>query len=217
MTRSRVPDTSAPHAVIIGAGIGGLATAARLSGAGLRVTVLERHGHPGGKMRTMPSAAGPVDAGPTVLTMRPVFEDLFAALGTRLTDHVTLHRQHLLARHFWPDGGTLDLFDDPDANIKAVAAFAGARAGRQMRKFSERARALFEGFDAPVMQSPEPTLAALTSHVLRHPHLIRQMAPNKTLAQLLDSSFSDPRLVQLFGRYATYVGGSPTTCPPFWR
>ncbi|MBY5990455.1 1-hydroxycarotenoid 3,4-desaturase CrtD [Roseovarius atlanticus] len=213
MTRSRDPGTSAPHAVIIGAGIGGLATAARLSGAGLRVTVLERHGHPGGKMRTMPSAAGPVDAGPTVLTMRPVFEDLFTALGTRLTDHVTLHRQHLLARHFWPDGSTLDLFDDPDANIKAVAAFAGARAGRQMRKFSDRARALFEGFDAPVMQSPEPTLAALTSHVLRHPHLIRQMASNKTLAQLLDSSFSDPRLVQLFGRYATYVGGSPYHVP----
>ena len=213
MTPSTDPGSNAPHVVIIGAGIGGLATAARLAGAGLRVTVLERHGHPGGKMRTLPSAAGPVDAGPTVLTMRPVFEGLFAALGTRLTDHVTLHRQHLLARHFWPDGSTLDLFDDPDANIKAVTAFAGTRAGRQMRAFSDRARALFEGFDAPVMQSAEPTLAALTSHVLRHPHLIRQMAPNKTLAQLLDSSFSDPRLKQLFGRYATYVGGSPYHAP----
>jgi 1-hydroxycarotenoid 3,4-desaturase len=213
MTQPSHPASDAPHAAIIGAGIGGLATAARLVGAGLRVTILERHSHPGGKMRTLPSAVGPVDTGPTVLTLRPVFEALFAALGTRLTDHVTLHRQHLIARHFWPDGSTLDLFDDPARNIDAVTAFAGARAGRQMRSFSDRARALFEGFDAPVMQSPEPTLAALTSHVLRHPHLIRQMAPNKTLAQLLDSSFDDPRLRQLFGRYATYVGGSPYHVP----
>jgi 1-hydroxycarotenoid 3,4-desaturase len=213
MTQSSDPGSEVPHAVIIGAGIGGLATAARLAGAGLRVTILERHSHPGGKMRTVSSAAGPVDTGPTVLTLRPVFEEIFAALGTRLTDHVTLHRQHLIARHFWPDGSTLDLFDDPQRNIEAVTAFAGARAGRQMRSFSDRARALFEGFDAPVMQSPEPTLAALTSHVLRHPHLIRQMAPNKTLAQLLQSNFSDPRLIQLFGRYATYVGGSPYHVP----
>ncbi|WP_306129523.1 1-hydroxycarotenoid 3,4-desaturase CrtD [Roseovarius sp. MMSF_3350] len=213
MTSSRHPGSDVPHAVIIGAGIGGLATAARLAGAGLRVTILERHSHPGGKMRTLPTPAGPVDTGPTVLTLRPVFEDLFAALGTRLADHVTLHRQHLLVRHFWPDSSTLDLFDDPQRNIDAVTAFAGARAGRQMRQFSDRARALFEGFDAPVMQSPEPTLAALTSHVLRHPRLIRQMAPNKTLAQLLESSFDDPRLIQLFGRYATYVGGSPYHVP----
>ncbi len=213
MTEHSPQGPAAPHAVIIGAGIGGLATAARLVGAGLRVTVLDRQDHPGGKMRALPSAAGPVDAGPTVLTLRPVFEEVFAAMGLRLADHVTLHRQHLIARHFWPDGSTLDLFDDPQANIDAVSAFAGARAGRQVQAFTDRARALYDGFDAPVMQSPDPTLAALTAHVLRHPQLMRAMAPQKTLAQLLRSSFDDPRLRQLFGRYATYVGGSPYHVP----
>ena len=55
MTPSTDPGSNAPHVVIIGAGIGGLATAARLAGADLRVTVLERHSHPGGKMRTWTS------------------------------------------------------------------------------------------------------------------------------------------------------------------
>jgi 1-hydroxycarotenoid 3,4-desaturase len=69
------------NAVVIGAGIGGLAAALRLQSAGFQVDVLDRAAGPGGKMRTVSSAAGPVDAGPTVLTMRHVFDDLFAAAG----------------------------------------------------------------------------------------------------------------------------------------
>jgi 1-hydroxycarotenoid 3,4-desaturase len=57
--------------------------------------------------------AGPVDIGPTVMTMRHVFEDLFAEVGERLEDHVTLHADTVLARHWWRDGSTLDLHADP--------------------------------------------------------------------------------------------------------
>ncbi|HSF63661.1 MAG TPA: FAD-dependent oxidoreductase, partial [Paracoccaceae bacterium] len=92
--------------VIIGAGIGGLCAAVRLAHAGCAVTVVEAAPTPGGKMRTVPSAAGPVDAGPTVLTLRGVFDQVFAAAGTRLEDHLTLIPQPTLARHWWPDGST---------------------------------------------------------------------------------------------------------------
>ncbi|HCW85029.1 MAG TPA: hypothetical protein DHC76_13625, partial [Rhodobacteraceae bacterium] len=61
------------HVVIVGAGIGGLSAALRLAHKGVRVTVLERHATCGGKMRTVPSAVGPIDAGPTVLTLKSVF------------------------------------------------------------------------------------------------------------------------------------------------
>ena len=97
-TKGRPP----PPIAIVGAGIGGLVAAALLAGSGQPVQVFERHTMPGGKMRTLPSPAGPVDAGPTVLTLRHVFDRVFADLGTRLDDHVTLIRQPLLARHFWP-------------------------------------------------------------------------------------------------------------------
>ncbi|MFN4129959.1 MAG: FAD-dependent oxidoreductase, partial [Paracoccaceae bacterium] len=61
-----------PHetVVIIGAGIGGLAAAIRLAAMGFKVTVVESADTPGGKARALASAAGPVDTGPTVLTMR---------------------------------------------------------------------------------------------------------------------------------------------------
>ncbi|MEM6738492.1 MAG: 1-hydroxycarotenoid 3,4-desaturase CrtD [Pseudomonadota bacterium] len=198
--------------IVIGAGMGGLAVAIRLAASGHNVRVLETQPAAGGKMRTLPSAAGLVDAGPTVLTMRHVFDDLFAAAGTRLDDHVTLERQHLLARHFWPDGSTLDLWDDPDRSAEAVRAWGGARAEAEFRRFSARAKRLFEAFDAPMMQTPKPELARLVAHVLRHPRILFDMGPG-SLAGALRGAFREPRLRQLFGRYATYVGGSPYRVP----
>ena len=114
--------------VVIGAGMGGLSAAARLAARGMSVTVLEQHNHPGGKMRTLDSPVGPVDAGPTVLTMRPVFEDLFASCGETLSDHVTLEAETVLARHWWRDGSSLDLHADPEASAAAIRAWGGAEA-----------------------------------------------------------------------------------------
>ena len=208
---------SSSRIVIVGAGIAGLAAALRLSAVardtGREVLVLERQAAPGGKMRTLPSDAGPVDAGPTVLTMRPVFEALFVDAGARLEDHVTLIPQDILARHWWPDGSRLDLHANPDASAAAIRAFAGPKAEREFRAFSKRAAQLFKAFDAPMMQAAEPSLSSLSAYVMRNPTLIPAMAPQSTLADMLARQFSDPRLAQLFGRYATYVGGSPYRSP----
>ena len=202
-----------PRVVIIGAGIGGLAAALRLAHQGCEVTVVEAQGTPGGKMRTLPSAAGPVDAGPTVLTMRSVFDALFADAGERLDDHLTLTPLATLARHYWDDGTRLDLMADPEESRANVAAAFGDRAAAEFAAFSARAKRLFTAFDGPMMQTDAPDALALSRRVLRQPALIRDMAPHRTLAGLLRGAFSDPRLAQLFGRYATYVGGSPYASP----
>ncbi|NRB03969.1 MAG: phytoene desaturase [Rhodobacteraceae bacterium] len=203
----------APRWIVIGGGIAGLATAARLRSAGFAVTLLERHAHLGGKIRTVPSPAGPIDAGPTVLTMRHVFDDLFACLGERIEDHVTLIKQNTVARHFWPDGSNLDLCADHTANIDAIRDFAGEKSAKQFAAFHTRTQALFSAFDAPMMQAAEPHLPTLVKTTLANPSLIPAMAPLSTLRRALRRSFDDPRLAQLFGRYATYVGGSPTHAP----
>lgn len=202
-----------PKTLVIGAGIGGLAAALRLQASGHAVTVLERHTHVGGKMRTMPSAAGPVDAGPTVMTMRPIFDDLFAAAGHRLDDHVTLHRQSILARHWWSDGSSLDLFADADRSARAIAGLSGSKDAKAFERMSSDARKLFEAFEGPMMRAPAPSQLALTKQVLRQPGLISAMRPLASLASALARQFDDPRLRQLFGRYATYVGGSPFRSP----
>ncbi|MEL6570139.1 MAG: 1-hydroxycarotenoid 3,4-desaturase CrtD [Pseudomonadota bacterium] len=202
-----------PSVVIIGAGIGGLAAALRLSHAGCGVTVLEAHATPGGKMRTVPSSSGPVDAGPTVLTMRPVFEELFADVGETLSDHLTLAPLTTLARHYWSDGTRMDLFANREQSALAVKDAFGTQAASDFSAFSDRAARLFAAFDGPMMRSAAPTQSALTMEVLRQPRLIGDMAPHRTLHQLLKRSFREPKLVQLFGRYATYVGGLPQAVP----
>lgn len=126
------------------------------SPAGLDVTVIDRLDAPGGKLRALPSAAGPVDAGPTVLTLRGIFEDLFAQVGARLSDHVTLIPEPVLARHWWPDGSALDLHSDAAASEAAIRDFAGPRAASEFRAFHGRASRLYAAFDAPMMRAPTP-------------------------------------------------------------
>jgi len=201
------------RAVVIGAGIGGLTAALRLAHAGLAVSVVDMGDGPGGKMRTRPSVAGPVDVGPTVMTLKSVFETLFAEVGARLEDHVTLIPDEILARHYWRDGSTLDLYHDADRSAQAVRTFSGPKGERQFRRFADRARRLFEAFEAPVMLAERPSLPRLVAHVLKRPGLIPAMAPGRSLARSLAAQFTDPRLRQLFGRYATYVGGSPYLSP----
>ncbi len=205
--------SNAARVIIVGAGIGGLAAALRLSHAGCAVTVLDMHSGPGGKMRTFPSAAGPVDAGPTVLTMRPVFEALFTDCGLKLSDHLTLQPLDTIARHYWDDGTCFDLMADRDATVENVRSVFGSTAAKQYNRFTERAARLFQAFDAPMMQTEVPRQADLTARVLRQPRLIKDMAPWRTMAKDLAASFREPRLAQLFGRYATYVGGSPYAAP----
>lgn len=199
--------------VVIGAGVGGLSAAMRLAHAGLDVTVVDALSGPGGKMRTVDSPAGPVDAGPTVLTLRGTLEDLFHSVGDSLSNHVTLIPERLLARHWWPDGSQLDLFTDRNASAAAIRDFGGIRAESDFLRFSDRAARLFAAFDAPVMQSGRPSFARLAAHVIARPALIPAMDPLSTLARSLGRQFRDLRLRQLFGRYATYVGGSPYASP----
>ena len=126
------------HVAIIGAGIGGLAAAMRLAHGGVKVTVLERQATPGGKMRSLPSAAGMIDAGPTVLTMKPVFEALFHDVGCQLADYATLIQEDILARHFWRDGTRLDLMRDHQASLENVRDSFGAAAAAEFEKAPQK-------------------------------------------------------------------------------
>lgn len=199
--------------MVIGAGIGGLVAALRLTVAGCAVTVVEAAATPGGKMRTLPSVAGPVDAGPTVLTMRGIFDAALAEAGTALEDHLTLTPLPLLARHWWQDGTGLDLFSDAERSAAAIAAFAGPQAEADFRRFDARTLAAFSAFDAPVMQAAALSPMAIARAAARAPALWPMLLPGMTLQRYLALQFRDARLRQLFGRFTTYVGGCPQYSP----
>ncbi len=200
--------------VIIGAGIAGLSAAVDLAARGLDVTLLERNRAPGGKMRALPVDGSRIDSGPTVLTMRWVFDDLFARAGARLEDHLGLQPAGLLARHDWGNGERLDLFADRERSSDAIGRLAGAAEARRYRTFCDHAGRVFAALNDTFMRDHRPRPPALLARAppRQWPDLLR-MRPFGRLAPLLDDHFRDPRLRQLFGRYATYCGSSPFRAP----
>jgi len=205
---------SKDRAVVIGAGIGGLSAAIDLARQGLAVTVLERAAHIGGKMRTVDSAGAAIDAGPTVLTMRDVFDNLFEDAGASLDGRLTLTPLEILARHAWSDGAGLDLFADIERSTEAIGDFAGAAEARAYRAYCAQARRTFAALEHTFVRAARPSL----------PQLLWRSAPDRigsllgispfsTLWRDLGRYFKNPRLRQLFARYATYCGASPLQAP----
>ena len=203
-----------PKVIVIGAGAGGLAAAIDLGRRGAAVTVLERAAAPGGKLRQETPAGAGVDAGPTVLTMRWVFDQLFADAGTSVDAHLTLHPTDLLARHAWSRSETLDLFADIDASVAAIGTLAGRTEAEGYRAFVNRAAKVYRTLEGPFIRSPRPTAFSLAAGKgLRGITDMWGVSPFATLWKALGDHFRDPRLRQLFGRYSTYSGSSPFDAP----
>jgi len=204
------------HAVlVIGAGMGGLAAAIDLARAGCLVTVIEKAAAPGGKMRQLHPGGGPgIDAGPTVFTMRWVFESLFADAGASLSDYVSLGTADVLARHGWTDGSQLDLFADMDRSIAAIGELAGKADAEGYRAFCARSAGIYAVLQDSFICAQRPGLLDMAPRVgLAGIPALLGTAPHKTLWAELGRYFRDPRLRQLFGRYATYTGSSPFAAP----
>ena len=200
--------------MVIGAGVAGLAAAMLLAASGHPVRVYERAAAPGGKMREVAVGQSRVDAGPTVLTMRWVFEELFGDTGDALENHVTLAPLEVLARHCWTDDSRLDLFADHERSVEAISEFAGRAEARRFQDFCLRARRAYEVLEPAFLRQRRPGL-----HHFLHPRTLQRLpslwrsAPFSSLWRALAEHFRDPRLQQLFGRYATYCGSSPFAAP----
>ncbi|MBS0240561.1 MAG: phytoene desaturase [Proteobacteria bacterium] len=200
--------------IIVGGGIGGLSAGMRLAARGVAVTVIEKEARTGGKLRQMQVGGRQIDCGPTVLTMRHVFDRLFAECGRDLSTWVRLRKADLLARHVWEAGETLDLFADRQRSADAVGRFAGAAQARGYLAFTDHARKVYETMDPLFMRAERPSpLGMVRAAGISGMKSLVASAPFTTLWDLLGKYFTDPRLRQLFGRYATYCGSSPFEAP----
>ena len=203
------------HVSVVGAGVGGLVSAMLLAHRGVRVTLLEAAATPGGKMRSVMVGGAPVDSGPTVFTMRWVFEQIFAEVGCSLADVLKLQPLDILGRHAWRSGGDrLDLFTDVARSADAIAQFSSPAEALRFKAFCAKAKDIYKRLEGPYIRSSRPTLPGMGLEL--GPAGIAALAglgPFASLWQTLGHYFHDPRLRQLFGRYATYCGASPWAAP----
>ncbi|MEO7337379.1 MAG: 1-hydroxycarotenoid 3,4-desaturase CrtD [Caldimonas sp.] len=200
--------------IVIGAGMGGLVAALELANRGEDVLVIERADAPGGKIRHVTVDGATMDAGPTVFTMRWVFDQLFDSVGTTLSDHLTLQPLDVLARHAWSETERLDLHADIERSAESIGAFAGLDAQRGYREFCRRSREIYQALEEPFLKGTRPNPVSLVARMARRDVAgLTRISPFATLWQELGRYFRDPRLRQLFGRYATYCGSSPFLAP----
>ncbi|MDE1922844.1 MAG: phytoene desaturase [Gammaproteobacteria bacterium] len=203
-----------PRIGIIGAGIGGLVAALDLAHRGFDVVLFERAASPGGKMREVRVGPYALDAGPTVFTLRGLFEDLFASVDENLEEHIKLRPANVLARHVWKQGEHLDLYADPGRTCDAIADFAGEREARGFLRFAADARRTYLALERSFIRAFRPSPFDLISRIgLTNISQLIDIRPFNDLYAHTGRYFSDPRLRQLFARYATYCGSSPFHAP----
>jgi phytoene desaturase len=206
--------------VVVGGGVGGLAAAALLARGGAQVTLVERHGQLGGRVGTLEIDGFRFDTGPSWLFMPEVFAHFFELFGERLEDQLDLVRLDPAYRVFFESAPgapaeTLDVGADPEANwarfdrlepgagsrMRAYAA-ASSRAYRTAldhflyTTFARADRAL-----SPAVLLATPTLAGLLS---------------TTLAARVERTVQDPRLRQVLGYHAVFLGSSPYRVPALY-
>lgn len=194
--------------------MGGLSAAIDLSRQGAAVTVIDKAKAPGGKMRQVDADGQAVDGGPTVFTMRWIFDSLFHDAGTSVPAELALTQAQLLARHAWTDGGELDLYADIDASADAITTFSSGREADAYRRFCTDSADIFATLKDSFIAAQRPSMFSLVSRVgFTKLDALLRTRPTQTMWSALNNYFKDPRLVQLFGRYATYCGSSPLSAP----
>lgn len=200
--------------VIVGAGMGGLCSAISLAYQGLHVTVVEASDAPGGKVHSREVNGAHIDSGPTVFTMRWVLDDLMRSVGTSVEAEMRITPLQVLARHFWPDGSQLDLSANAQESEAAIAAWSSGDEARRFREFCKTTRQLYATLEGPMIRAQRPTMGGFMGDLgLKGLGVLAQLGPMRSLWQQLGHQFSDPRLRQLFARYATYCGSSPWQSP----
>lgn len=191
---------------MIGAGLGGLAAAMHLAGAGRSVTILEREIVPGGRAGLIEDSGYRFDTGPTVLTMPSLIEQAFNALGEDLSDWVTLDPINPLYRAFYPDGSILDVHSNIDEMADEIAVVIGPKEAAGYRRFVAFVTDLYRLEMADFIdRNIDSPLDLLTPNLAR----LGAIGAFRHLAPKVGQYFSDPRTQRVFTFQSMYAGLSP--------
>ena len=202
-----------PKAVVIGSGIGGLATALRLRHKGYEVEVFEANSYPGGKLHAVDINGYRFDLGPSLFTMPQFVDELFQLFGRNPKEHFNYIRKDVLCEYFWEDGTRFTAKSTKEEFIKEAATVFSEDEKRVSRYLNRNKRKY--DLTAPLflqrsLHKWSSYLSVKTIVALLNMHRLDVF---NTLNGVNKTHISHPKLVQLFNRYATYNGSSPYLTP----
>lgn len=205
--------SSAKSVIVIGAGVGGLATAIRLACMGLKVTVFEKNAYPGGKLSVIEKDGFTFDAGPSLFTQPILLEQLFDFAGEKLSDYLIYRKVDTNCHYFYEDGTFFRAFADKERLFSEISEKFSTNPGEIFR-YLEKGDTLYQKIGRIFLEKSlhqwktwfhKSIIAALSA--VKWDYLFT------SLHRYNEKSFSDPRIVQLFDRFATYNGSDPYKAP----
>jgi len=202
-----------PQAAIIGAGVGGLASGIRLRLQGYEVDIFEAHDRPGGKVNELRRNGFRFDAGPSLFTLPDQVDELFRLAGRRPEEYFQYEALEVITRYFYPDGTVLNAFRDVEAFATEIEEKTGESRERVLR-FLQKSRELYDiTSDVFLNRSLHKLSTYIAPETLRAYLKLHKLDAFRTMDQANRAYFQDPRVVQLFNRYATYNGSDPYQAP----
>ena len=200
-------------AIIIGSGVGGLATALRLKAQGLDVVVFENNSYPGGKLSSFNLGQYRFDAGPSLLTMPHYIDELFELFNENPKDYFNYKRKDISCKYFWEDKTVLNAYSDKNKFINEINKVLKVDKNI-VTKYLLKAKKKYDlTKNIFLEQSLHKIKTYLSSDLIKGIFNLYTFQINKTLDTVNQDELKEPHLVQLFNRFATYNGSSPFKTP----
>ncbi len=193
-----------PHAVVVGAGFGGIAAALRLRAKGYRVTLIDRCQQLGGRAQVFERDGFRHDAGPTVITAPFLFEELFALFGERFADHVELVPLKPWYRFCFADGDHFDYGGTLDETLAEIGRISADDRDGYLRLLEHSKRI----FDIGFTQLSDKPFDRLLTMLRVIPSLVR-LRCDRTVWGLVKTFLKNDKLRQALSIQPLLVGGNP--------
>ncbi len=201
------------NALIIGAGIAGIATAIRLAVKGYAVEVFEANNYPGGKLTEFMQDGYRFDAGPSLFTMPQYVDELFKLAGKNPTDFFNYQKLDVVCQYFYEDGTQLTAYADTEKFAKEVTDKTG-ESSASIKKHLANSRSIYQITNHVFLERSLHQLKTfLRWDTVRSILRLPQIDAMRTMHKANKNFFKDEHLIQLFDRYATYNGSNPYTAP----
>jgi phytoene desaturase len=202
-----------PKAIIIGAGIAGIATAIRLAVQGYQVEVFEANSYPGGKLTAFEQNGFRFDAGPSLFTMPQYVDELFELAGKNPKDLFTYQKLDKVCQYFYEDGTQLTACADTNKFAEEVQNTTGEPA-TAVRKYLDNSANIYNVTSHVFLERSLHQLKNfLRSDTLKSVFGFGKIDAFRTMHQANAGFFKDDRMVQFYDRYATYNGSNPYQAP----
>ncbi|GGD43409.1 1-hydroxycarotenoid 3,4-desaturase CrtD [Muriicola marianensis] len=202
-----------PKAIVIGSGIAGLASALRIKKLGYEVDVYEKNPYAGGKLHAIEKDGFRFDLGPSLFTMPHYVDELFELHGREPDAFFRYSRKETICNYFWEDGSRFSAKADKDSFVRDAAAAFGEDV-TNLESYLEGNRRKYDLTAGIFLEkSLHKASTYLSPDTLKAIARLGILDLNTSLHKVNASRFRNPKLVQLFNRYATYNGSSPYKTP----